>query len=131
MAAYAAAYRTTLRTMVANGRELYPEAAMWEHLASVGGEARMRPLHGFHASLARPRPSGHPFYDDPFGKLRTDISQTVDAARLASVPRPPTNACIANVRQTREAGGRARSKGRAGKSLRRMLRDGAAARAPG
>ena len=89
MAAYASGYRTTVKSMVGSGRELYPEvcdlalsrsrvadslllrpvqAVMWEHLASVGGEPNMRSLHGFHASLARPRPSGHPFFDDPFGK---------------------------------------------------------------
>lgn len=60
MADYSNAYAATVRRLVAQGRELYPEAVMWAHLHSVGGEGKMRRLRGFHASLARARAPATP-----------------------------------------------------------------------
>ncbi|KAL1511866.1 hypothetical protein AB1Y20_005150 [Prymnesium parvum] len=115
MALYASAYRSTLTQMVTNRRELYPEAVMWEHLHSVTDQAKLKMLHGFHATLARPRASGNPYHDDPFGKVRIDA-----APSAVFVPRSPTNSCIAEARSLRTLGSRAQGKphGRRVRALR-------------
>lgn len=116
MSAYSSAYRTTVRTLVSKKIELYPEAVMWEHLRTHGGAEQLRPLRGFHATLARPRASGHAFHDDPFGKLRQDAAGT-----RTIIPRPPANACIATVKAMKAVGRRHRGKGEGRRRRARML----------
>lgn len=88
MSVYASAYGTTVRGLVAAATELYPEQVMWRHLAEHGGSARGRiaTLSGFSASLARGhRTDGIPHLEDPFGKLRADLSGFL-GARDVHVP---------------------------------------------
>ena len=88
MASYAQAYATTVRRMVAAGRELYPEAVMWEHLATLGTEKKLlRPLRDFRASLARSSPRLHMI--DPYTKLKQDMA----SVRPSELPLLPAYAC--------------------------------------
>ena len=84
MTAYAQAYESTVRRLVAAKRELYPEGVMWEHLASLGPHLRLlRPLRGFQASLARSSPRFH--LVDPYSKLKQDLA-VVQPALAGSLP---------------------------------------------
>ena len=79
MASYARGYESTVRRLVGAKTELYPEAVLWEHLASLGPAARLlRPLRGFHASLARSSPRFH--LVDPYSKLKQDMAVVLPAA---------------------------------------------------
>ena len=72
MAAYARAYSSTVKRLVAQQQELYPEAVMWAHLQTLGPAARqLRPLRDFRAGLARKQPSFH--VEDPFTKIKQDL----------------------------------------------------------
>lgn len=84
MTSYADAYETTVRRLVAAKTELYPEAVMWAHLASLGPHARLlRPLRGFRAGLARNQPRFH--IVDPYSKLKQDMA-VVQPSLSGSLP---------------------------------------------
>ena len=125
MRAYARAYGTTVRRLVAERRELYPEAVMWAHLQTLGPSARhLRPLRNFRASLARKQPTFH--LEDPYSKLKQDLAVVAPAAEptplwaCAPTPSPRTSGGSGGGGGKRVSGGGGGGGSGSGKMRRRL-----------
>lgn len=112
---YAAAYTTTVKRLVRERRELYPEAVLWAHLQSLGPPSRLlRVLRGFRASLARKQPSFH--LEDPYTKIRQDLHAmgTLSREQLPAYECAAASAGAAAGGASAKGGGQASASHRAG-----------------
>ena len=125
MSAYAQAYATTVRRLVAERAELYPEAVMMAHIHTLTATTttrQLRVLKSFRAGLARSMPRFH--VEDPYTKLRADLL----ADHPAELPSLPPYECAAAAAPAGGVGGAAGggkrhgAKGGGGKRRGRRLR---------
>ena len=130
MREYASAYETTVKRLVSEQRELYPEAVMMSHLKTLGPpDRKLRALRSFRASLARGQPSFHLI--DPYTKLKQDLAPSgIPAAHAAAQGEAalPDYECKDAATTMRDkpvghAKGHGHAKGREGQGRRRRMRE--------